>query len=415
MSVERWRGRKAEWSFVAVALIALGCGSSGPGKDGGADASGRAGASGNAGASGGAGAAGGGAAGGASGVDAAVDAPSDFGSGGSAPDSSGDGSDAADIPVETVVELDASSDVRTDAATELGNPPTPIACGCLEVGARCTTGGLSCCGSVGCSSGICGGELCVANGLPVDAVKPCCSGNSRDGLCVGPDVCRPAGAACDGVLDCCAGFGCVNGRCSCVPSAGADAGTATNTAICGPANPCCGAYACSLQFGTCVTPPAPSITLNPDPACMPHGGLCDQAHKCCGGETCCNGFCGSRCMAAGEACDDVRKCCLGTCVDGTCALPTWTGGVVCNRASNDPCTAGVDNCCNGTCVNNRCHQEGHADNGVKCTFGAGCGDSLACVQGVCRLFSGCLPRGFQSSQEPQCCSGAWDIHTYICL
>jgi len=296
----------------------------------------------------------------------------------------------------------------------------PNVCGCLEVGARCdgSGAGLHCCAGVHCASGICGGDLCVANGLAVDAVRPCCSGQSRDGLCVGPDVCRPAGAACDGQLDCCAGFGCVNGTCSCVPHGTVDAGAATNSGFCGPANPCCDGYACATETFTCVAPPAPptTVTLTADPACMPHGGLCDQAHKCCSGEPCCDGFCGSRCMSAGETCDDVHRCCLGTCVAGKCESPDAGGIVVCSRVSGDLCTPGVNTCCSvGGCVNNRCHQEGHGDNGFPCSYGVGCADGLACVFGTCRIVNGCFPRGFHSAQPSSCCSGATDIHDFACL
>jgi len=365
----------------------------------------------------------GGAGGQSGGVDATLDVPADFGAGGTSPtDAPDEGNEAGDVPVETVADLDANApgDAGVEGGGQVGNLPTPNACGCLEVGARCTGAGIPCCGSerflatgkvvgVQCVSGICGGDLCVANGLAVDASRPCCSGKSRDGTCVGPDVCRPQGAACDGQLDCCPGFGCYNGKCMCA------AGGNFELPLCGPAMPCCNGLAC-LDNGGCVPPPAPASTLPPGPACMPLGGLCDQAHKCCAGAPCCNGFCGSHCMAAGQPCDDLHICCLGGCVNGKCDPTTVSPGRICTRASGDPCGP-QDFCCGGSCVNGHCHQSGHADNGYACdNLGIECGATLTCVLDVCRIPGGCILRGLPFYDDvSSCCSGSVDTNLRVCL
>jgi hypothetical protein len=231
------------------------------------------------------------------------------------------------------------------AAAAQGGPPC--------VGQDCLNGDVDCCGGT-----VCVGEVCVAAAGRCDRPGAACE---TDDACCGTEGCSngvcqrggscPLGQPCSGDADCCGGEGCFDGTCQALARPG---NCPDGEVFCSGGGCCRGGRIC--RQGACVCPlSAPDEPEGPDGPCA----CFTVGNVCAAGEVCCfNGACAS----------DVSASCYRNCADGKIARCVASGvdpitcrnGVArrcCNRScaclglaceTNDDCC--TDNCSGGICV-----------------------------------------------------------------
>jgi hypothetical protein len=221
---------------------------------------------------------------------------------------------------------------------------------------------------------------CKAVTKPCTAAAQCC----KPLICGGAEdeCCAPITAACASNEHCCGGAVCQTNN------AGEPRCCSPDGFPCTLVRECCS----GLCFGgTCRTP-------IPDPTCLEHGEVCEDADECCDALICSNVI-NECCAPTNGLCLSNRECCRGVCRTNDDGEPT------CCSSEGMPCTLPRE-CCSLRCLpNHTCapSEPGCGDGGEECENSDQCCGSLVCGSNADFDRVCCLPSGAECDNNDDCC------------